>query len=152
MRRLMGGAFWSLLGILLSSVSLFAQEPGGHTPGGEANLVLPDLGNAEFLGINGETWLLGGIGICVLGLLFGLMIMKRLKDMPVHRSMLEVSDLIFETCKTYLLQQGKFILILEAWPISSYQWSVRTDSPVRSARRPTRMAFDCVSIRMDWMW
>ena len=114
-RRFLGGAVWSLLGIILSSVSLFAQEPGGHTPGGEANLVLPDLGSAEFLGINGETWLLGGIGICVLGLLFGLMIMKRLKDMPVHRSMLEVSELIFETCKTYLLQQGKFILILEAF-------------------------------------
>ena len=114
-RRFLGGAVWSLLGIILSSVSLFAQEPGGHTPGGEANLQLPDLGGAEFLGINGETWLLGGIGICVLGLLFGLLIMKRLKDMPVHHSMLEVSELIFETCKTYLLQQGKFILILEAF-------------------------------------
>jgi K(+)-stimulated pyrophosphate-energized sodium pump len=114
-RRLMSGAIWSLLGILLGSVSLFAQEPGGHAPGGEANLRLPDLGGAEFLGINGETWLLGGMAICILGVLFGLLIMKRLKDMPVHRSMLEVSELIFETCKTYLLQQGKFILILEAF-------------------------------------
>src|SRR6201998_512352 len=50
--------------------------------------------------------------ICVFGLLFGLMIFTRLKNMPVHRSMREISELIYETCKTYLVTQGKFILLL----------------------------------------
>ncbi len=96
----------------------FAQSPAAppqHHAGGEANLVLPDLGSVDFMGINGRTLLMVGIGVCVLGLLFGLVISGMLKRLPVHRSMLEVSELIFETCKTYLLQQGKFILILEAF-------------------------------------
>src|SRR6187200_1259948 len=67
----------------------------------EANLKLPDLGTATFLGdINGRTLLIGGLGVSALGLIFGLMIFVRLKKMPVHQSMLEVSELIYETCKT----------------------------------------------------
>src|SRR4051812_31030264 len=81
--------------------------------GGEANLVLPDLSTETFQGINGRTLLLSGLGVCVLGLVFGMTIFTRLKNMPVHRSMLEVSELIYETCKTYLVTQGKFILLLE---------------------------------------
>src|SRR5262249_59114027 len=81
--------------------------------GGEANLVLPDLGTQTFMGINGRTLLMGGLVVCVLGLAFGMTIFTRLKNMPVHRSMLEVSELIYETCKTYLVTQGKFILLLE---------------------------------------
>jgi K(+)-stimulated pyrophosphate-energized sodium pump len=81
--------------------------------GGEANLVLPDLGHVEFQGINGRTLLMGGLGVCVLGLAFGLVIYTQLKNLPVHRSMLEISELIYETCKTYLITQGKFILLLE---------------------------------------
>jgi K(+)-stimulated pyrophosphate-energized sodium pump len=81
--------------------------------GGEANLVLPDLGQVRFLGVNARTLLLGGIGVCVLGLLFGLVSFNRLRKLPVHRAMLEVSELIYETCKTYLITQGKFILLLE---------------------------------------
>ena len=81
--------------------------------GGEANLVLPDLGLVEFQGINGRTLLMGGLVVCVLGLVFGLVIYMQLKNLPVHRSMLEISELIYETCKTYLITQGKFILILE---------------------------------------
>jgi len=85
-----------------------------HPPaGGEANLVLPDLSTVEFQGINGRTLLMGGLIVCVLGLGFGLTIYTRLKNLPVHRSMLEISELIYETCKTYLVTQGKFILILE---------------------------------------
>jgi K(+)-stimulated pyrophosphate-energized sodium pump len=93
-----------------------AQAPAAQAPertGGEANLVLPDLSNASFQGINGRTLLMGGLVVCVLGLAFGMVIFYRLKNMPVHRSMLEVSELIYETCKTYLITQGKFILILE---------------------------------------
>ena len=88
-----------------------AQTEAHH--GGEANLVLPDLGSETFLGINGRSLLMGGLLVCLLGLGFGMVIFMRLKHMPVHRSMLEVSELIYETCKTYLVTQGKFILLLE---------------------------------------
>src|SRR5579872_4897596 len=83
--------------------------------GGEANLVLPDLGTETFLGMNGRTLLMSGLIVCVLGLAFGMTIFTRLRKMPVHRSMLEVSELIYETCKTYLITQGKFILLLWAF-------------------------------------
>jgi K(+)-stimulated pyrophosphate-energized sodium pump len=82
-------------------------------PGGEANLIVPDLSTATFLGgIPGTTLLLSGIVVSILGLLFGLVIYSQLKGMPVHRSMLEVSELIYETCKTYLITQGRFIMVL----------------------------------------
>jgi K(+)-stimulated pyrophosphate-energized sodium pump len=83
-----------------------------QAPGGEANLVLPDLGLVEFNGINGRTLLMGGLVVCVLGLAFGMVIFVRLRNLPVHRSMQEISELIYETCKTYLITQGRFILIL----------------------------------------
>jgi K(+)-stimulated pyrophosphate-energized sodium pump len=85
-----------------------------HKAGGEANLVIPDLSQVSFLGgIHGRSLLLGGLVICALGLLFGLVFYSQLKRMAVHESMREVSELIYETCKTYLITQGKFILILE---------------------------------------
>ena len=80
--------------------------------GGEASLVLPDLSTVDFGGINGRSLLMGGLVVCALGLLFGLTTFTQLKNLPVHASMLEVSELIYETCKTYLITQGKFILIL----------------------------------------
>src|SRR5262245_28099613 len=83
--------------------------------GGEANLIIPDLGQASFLGFNGRLLLQLGLGVCVLGLIFGLVIFSQLKNLPVHVSMREISELIYETCKTYLITQGKFILILEAF-------------------------------------
>jgi K(+)-stimulated pyrophosphate-energized sodium pump len=89
-----------------------AAQTESHAAG-EANLVLPDLGTETFMGINGRTLLMGGLVVCVLGLAFGMTIFRRLRDMPVHRSMLDVSELIYETCKTYLITQGKFILLLE---------------------------------------
>ena len=81
-------------------------------PGGEANLKLPDLSSVDFLGINGHALLLIGLVFCVLGLLFGLGIYMNLKNLPVHRSMREISELIYETCKTYLVTQGKFLALL----------------------------------------
>jgi len=87
-----------------------SQPPQRH--GGEASLVLPDLSSVSFQGIDGHTLLLGGLAICALGGLFGLVINTQLKNMPVHQSMREISELIYETCKTYLTQQGKFLLIL----------------------------------------
>ncbi|MBI1960029.1 MAG: sodium/proton-translocating pyrophosphatase, partial [Candidatus Rokubacteria bacterium] len=90
-----------------------AQAP--HQGGGEASLKVPDLGQVAFVGINARTLLTWGLGVCVLGLIFGLVIYSQLKNLPVHASMREISELIYETCKTYLLTQGKFILILEAF-------------------------------------
>jgi len=84
-----------------------------HRPGGEANLVIPDLSSVNFIGINGRSLLMAGLLVCAAGLLFGLIIYGQLKRMPVHQSMREISELIYETCKTYLITQGKFILILE---------------------------------------
>ncbi len=88
----------------------FAQQHSG----GEASLVLPDLSSVTFFGgMDGHTLLLTGILVCVLGLVFGMAIYMNLKKLPVHRAMREISELIYETCKTYLITQGKFILILE---------------------------------------
>ena len=83
--------------------------------GGEEHLILPDLSQAQFVGVNGRTLLMVGLGICALGLLFGLFTYKELRDLPVHQSMRDVSELIWETCKTYLFTQGKFLLILECF-------------------------------------
>src|SRR5213596_3679262 len=80
--------------------------------GGEANLKLPDLSQVNFLGMDGHRLLLIGILFCVFCLGFGLVIYTRLKNLPVHRAMREISELIYETCKTYLLTQGRFLLIL----------------------------------------
>jgi K(+)-stimulated pyrophosphate-energized sodium pump len=83
-------------------------------PGGEASLKLPDLSSVSFLNgsIDGHRLLLVGILFCIFGLGFGMVIYMRLKNLPVHRSMREISELIYETCKTYLTTQGKFILLL----------------------------------------
>jgi len=85
-----------------------AQE----STGGEASLKLPDLSQVNFLGVDGHKLLLWGLLFCVFGLAFGMTIYVRLKNLPVHRSMREISDLIYETCKTYLINQGKFLFLL----------------------------------------
>ncbi|HKT59773.1 MAG TPA: sodium-translocating pyrophosphatase [Gemmatimonadales bacterium] len=104
----------ALAALPLAGLLAAQQEPAAsHTGGGEAALVLPPLDTATFLGgINGRTLLLFGLIVCALGLGFGLMIYRQLKTMAVHRSMLEVSELIYETCKTYLQTQGRFLLLL----------------------------------------
>src|SRR6266567_3166611 len=86
--------------------------PPQHAAGGEAALVLPNLDQATFFGIGGRALLLWGLVICALGLLFGLAQYTQLRNLPVHRAMREISELIYETCKTYLLTQGRFLLIL----------------------------------------
>src|SRR5262249_58985739 len=98
-------------GLLMASPAAGAE----HHAGGEANLVVPDLGSVSFLGMPGSTLLMGGLVVCALGMVFGLAIYMQLKNAPVHKSMLEISELIYETCKTYLVTQMKFILILEAF-------------------------------------
>jgi len=99
--------------LLLTTVSAFAQ-PAEEAGGGEAALKLPDLSSVSFLNgaIDGHKLLLIGILFCIFGLGFGMAIFMRLKNLPVHRSMREISELIYETCKTYLVTQGKFLMLL----------------------------------------
>ena len=93
-----------------------AQGTAEHHGGGEANLRLPDLSTVTFAGgLNGHKLLLFGLVICALGLLFGIRSYSQLKNLPVHQSMREMSELIYETCKTYLTQQGKFLIVLWAF-------------------------------------
>ncbi|MGA2575959.1 MAG: sodium-translocating pyrophosphatase, partial [Bryobacteraceae bacterium] len=94
------------------ALPLMAQESG------EASLRLPNLSDPQtvFLGgITGHNLLMFGLVFCLLGMIFGLVIFMRLKNMEVHKSMLEVSELIYETCKTYLATQGKFLILLECF-------------------------------------
>jgi K(+)-stimulated pyrophosphate-energized sodium pump len=104
----------TLLLIIAGSVPLFAQNVETAQHSGEVNLVVPPLEGVTFLNnISGPTLLKGGLFISLLGMVFGLVIYQRLKNLPVHPSMREISELIYETCKTYLLTQGRFLMILE---------------------------------------
>ncbi|MBI4164843.1 MAG: sodium-translocating pyrophosphatase, partial [Acidobacteria bacterium] len=97
----------------MAPFSALAQQPDDHA--GEANLKLPDFSGVNFLGIDGHSLLMAGLVFCVLGLVFGLAIYVHLKNLPVHRSMADISQLIWETCKTYLVTQGKFLGLLWAF-------------------------------------
>jgi len=100
----------ALFSLIMLNATVALAQP--HEGGGEASLQLPDLSSVSFMGVDGHTLLLAGSAFCFLGLLFGLGIYIQLKNMPVHRAMREISELIYETCKTYLVTQGKFIMIL----------------------------------------
>ena len=122
----LAGCFVALRSLLVATVVLGAlalpqlahaadpAAPAAHHGGGEANLVLPNVGNVKFFNgaVDGHTLLLGGIGVALAGMIFGLMIYVQLKNMPVHKSMLDISELIYETCKAYMIQQGKFLMLL----------------------------------------
>jgi K(+)-stimulated pyrophosphate-energized sodium pump len=108
----------SVLRVLMTVVALVALGAPlmAQEAGGEANLKLPPLDKDFFLGgISGSHLLMGGLVVSALGLIFGLIIFTRLRNMPVHDSMREVSELIYETCKTYLATQGRFLCILEGF-------------------------------------
>jgi K(+)-stimulated pyrophosphate-energized sodium pump len=102
----------TLATLLLTAGCAMAQPAEA---GGEAALKLPDLSSVSFLGVDGHRLLMIGLLFCVFGLGFGMAIFMRLKNLPVHRSMREISELIYETCKTYLLTQGKFLMLLWAF-------------------------------------
>jgi K(+)-stimulated pyrophosphate-energized sodium pump len=97
--------------MLLPSAALAQPEEAG----GEAALKLPDLSSVSFLGMDGHRLLMIGLLFCIFGLGFGMVIFMRLKNLPVHRTMREISELIYETCKTYLVTQGKFLMLLWAF-------------------------------------
>ena len=99
-----------------------AKASGAHKPGGEANLELPRVGGVDFMGIAGDKLLFAGLVVSALGMLFGLMIYAQLKNMPVHKSMLEISELIYATCKSYMIQQGKFLMVLWAFIAIAVAW------------------------------
>ncbi len=107
-RRRLFTLLFAVIGLVVGTPAVMAQR----SEGGEAALKLPDLSGVDFLGINGHRLLLVGLLFCFFGLLFGLAIYIQLKNLPVHRAMREISELIYETCKTYLITQGKFILLL----------------------------------------
>ncbi|ABF40919.1 Inorganic diphosphatase [Candidatus Koribacter versatilis Ellin345] len=135
------------LGVLaFSSTAAFGQSEAG----GEAALKLPDLSSVSFMGVDGHKLLLIGLVFCALGLAFGLAIYMTLKNLPVHRSMLEISELIYETCKTYLTTQGKFILILWAFiavVIAMYfGWLAPVPNKPIAVTLPVILAFSLVGI------
>jgi K(+)-stimulated pyrophosphate-energized sodium pump len=98
--------------VVLLAVSFLSAFPVPAFAQSEIELEVPDLDQAMFFGVGGRTLLMGGLIVSGLGLIFGLIIYKRLQSMPVHESMREISELIYETCKTYLLTQGKFLMLL----------------------------------------
>ncbi|HYS55094.1 MAG TPA: sodium-translocating pyrophosphatase [Thermoanaerobaculia bacterium] len=104
-----------VLATLLVCVGTAAHAAEATAARTEANLVLPDLRSVSFLGMTGQSLLIGGLFVCILGGVFGLVMFVRLRGLPVHRSMREISELIYETCKTYLITQGKFIAVLWAF-------------------------------------
>src|SRR6476660_2076437 len=124
-RRALVALVWVLLVVSVCALGLapaaLAQTPAPptaavaapHQGGGEASLKLPDLSQATFVGMSGRTMLQWGLLVCLLGLAFGRVIYSQLKNLPVHQSMKDISELIYETCKTYLITQGKFLAILE---------------------------------------
>lgn len=97
----------AIMALLCNATAVFA---------GESDLILPDLKSVKFLSdhVDGRTLLLWGLAICAFGGLFGVVQFLQIKAMKVHKAMLEISELIYETCKTYLFTQGKFILVLWA--------------------------------------
>ncbi|MGH9605232.1 MAG: sodium-translocating pyrophosphatase [Terracidiphilus sp.] len=110
---------WGRFAGVLATLALLGQGAAFAAPveaaGGEANLKLPDLSQVHFFGqtgIDGHSLLMYGPIFCILGMIFGLFMYMHLKGLPAHRSMLEVSQVIWETCKTYLINQGKFLLLL----------------------------------------
>ncbi|KFA90923.1 sodium-translocating pyrophosphatase [Archangium violaceum] len=105
----------SVTGTAVRVLGLLAVLASGTARASEADLVLPDFSSVSFVGgLNGRALLMAGIAVSIFGLAFGFMQYTALRNLPVHKSMLEISELIYETCKTYLVTQGKFILILEA--------------------------------------
>ncbi len=113
--RLMLARRFAPLACLFAGLAALALPAAAAPVTGEADLKVPDLHQVTFLGVNGHALLMWGLLFCFAGLAFGLVIYRRLERLPVHHSMREVSELIWETCKTYLINQGKFLLLLETF-------------------------------------
>ncbi len=103
---------WGRLALLFAVAAVFLLVLAPVAQAGEAELVLPELNQVDFHGISGSLLLALGLIICGLGLLFGIVVFYQLRRLPAHRSMKEISELIWQTCKTYLLKQGQFLIVL----------------------------------------
>jgi K(+)-stimulated pyrophosphate-energized sodium pump len=140
----------TLATLLLLTVTYALAQPAGEAGGGEAALKVPDLSTVSFLGMNGHNLLLIGIAFCIFGLLFGMAIYMRLKNLPVHRAMREISELIYETCKTYLVTQGKFLMLLWAFIavviVLYFGWLAPVPGKPISTTLPIILAFSIVGI------
>ncbi len=110
--RAIGYVLAGLAAVTLAGCTTTPQQQNNETHTSEVNLQLPDLGMVEFLGVNGKVLLWIGVVICAFGLMFGFWSYRRLRGLPTHESMREISELIYQTCKAYLFQQGKFLLLL----------------------------------------
>ncbi len=132
---------------LLNSATAFAQP---NEAGGEATLQLPDLSSVSFMGMTGHNLLLIGLLFCAFGLLFGMAIYLQLKNLPVHRSMREISELIYETCKTYVVTQGKFLMVLWAFIavviVAYFGWLAPVPGKPVSVTLPVILLFSIVGI------
>src|SRR3974390_3067646 len=138
----------TLAGLLLLACSAALAQPSEAGGGGEATLQVPDLSTVTFFGVTGHNLLLIGLLFCVFGLLFGLAIYMQLKKLPVHRAMKEISELIYETCKTYVITQGKFLMVLWAFiavVILAYFGWLRPISPV-GVTLPIILLFSIIGI------
>jgi K(+)-stimulated pyrophosphate-energized sodium pump len=143
----------SLALVAVGTASASAQTHGEGAPhrgGGEASLKLPDLSQVKFMDVDGHSLLLIGLLVSFLGMVFGLVIYMQLKKLPVHRAMLEISEMIYETCKTYLITQGKFILILWAFIASIvvlyYGWLSPVPGKPLAVTLPVILLFSLVGI------
>jgi len=107
------GGLLGAAALLLSGCASSSGSTVTTTSGGEASLVLPDLSTVTIMGgSSGRNLLFFGLVVCVLGIGFGVISYAQLRQLPVHSSMREISELIYSTCKVYLIQQGKFLLLL----------------------------------------
>jgi K(+)-stimulated pyrophosphate-energized sodium pump len=152
-RRVVTTIAASLALVAVGAASASAQTHGEGAPhrgGGEASLKLPDLSTVSFMGVDGHSLLLIGLLVSFLGMVFGLIIYMQLKKLPVHRAMLEISEMIYETCKTYLITQGKFILILWAFIASIvvlyYGWLSPVPGKPLAVTLPIILLFSLVGI------
>jgi K(+)-stimulated pyrophosphate-energized sodium pump len=105
-----------LQGLLMSAALLALTSVGAFAS--ELDLELPDIHTTYSLfgmTVSGTALLVGGLAVCIAGMLFGVAMYQQVKSMPAHKSMLDVSNIIWETCKTYLLQQGRLLLVLETF-------------------------------------
>lgn len=102
--------FGRLFGGLVAFAALAVSAPAWAS---EADLIMPQLSSVKFLNVDGHSLLLYGMSICIFGMLFGLFQFSQVKKIPVHKAMKEISELIYTTCKAYLIQQGKFLIVLE---------------------------------------
>src|SRR5262247_2881801 len=152
-RRIATTVAGGLAFVAINASSALAQQPHGEgVPhrGSESSLILPDLSTVSFMGVDGHSLLLIGLLVSFLGMVFGLIIYMQLKKLPVHRSMLEISEMIYETCKTYLVTQGKFILILWTFIASIvvlyYGWLKPVEGKPLAVTLPVILLFSLIGI------